>query len=94
MPHLTVCGYIAAFPSVLKNQIKNETYQLYITDCLRLLTENTAKSVREGESAEYIRMRYFELINPKPQDTRTGEQIVAEVIEKAGLTITKGGETH
>ncbi len=49
------------------------------------MTENTAKYV----GGSYIKAHYDDIINPKPQDTRTGEEIAEEIIKKCGLEVTK-----
>lgn len=44
-----------------------------MTDSLQVLTR--------------ARERYLDWISPKPAETRTGEEIAADVIQKAGLTV-------
>ena len=58
-------------------------YRIYVTDCLRMVTENTAK-LSQGA---YTAARFYDIINPKPKDERSGEEIVAEIINKAGLEV-------
>ena len=45
--------------------------------------ENTAKYV----GGEYIKARYIDIIEPKKVDTRTGDEIVADIIKRAGLVV-------
>ena len=52
-------------------------YRFYITDALRSISENTAKFGGGG----YIKARYADLINPKPEDNRTQEEIIAKIRE-------------
>lgn len=33
--------------------------------------------------------RYYDLVNKPEEDTRTGDEIVLDVIKKAGLEVTK-----
>lgn len=63
-------------------------YRAYVTDALRIVTENTAKQVSEGQ---YLSKRWIEIISPKAEDPRSGEEIAADVIRQMGLTI-EGGE--
>lgn len=49
------------------------------------MTENSAKYA----GGSYIKAHYDDIINPKPQDTRTGEEIAEEIIKKCGLEVTK-----
>lgn len=59
-------------------------YRVYVTDCLRTLTENTAKFA----GGSYITARFFDSIpKNKRDDGRTGEEIAVEVIKRAGLVI-------
>lgn len=62
-----------------------KTYRVYITDTLRIISENTAKYAGGG----YIEKRYIDIIDPKPEDKRSGSEIAADVIQKAGLTLIK-----
>lgn len=61
----------------------------YITDCLRLLTENTAKGA--NTEAGYITNRYADIISPNMRQTRTGDEIASDIIRRAGLQL-KGEE--
>lgn len=58
----------------MKEHREAEVYRIYITDSLFYFADNKRLSVR-----------YEELINPKPKDTRTAEQIVADIISEIGL---------
>lgn len=74
---------MAALPSLLKERIDTEVYRMYTAECLRVLTENTAKYA--GGNA--ITAKYTDMVNPKPKDTRSGEEIAADVIKKCGLKV-------
>ncbi len=68
------------------NQNQRETaYRIYVTDCLRMMTENTANFAK----GSYVQRRYADFLKTPARDTRTGEQIAADVIEKAGLVVIK-----
>ena len=54
-----------------------------MTDALKVIGENTAKSANGG----YIKDRWIDIIEPKEMDTRTGAEIASDVIKKAGLKI-------
>lgn len=34
-----------------------------------------------------MKARYYDLITPQKQDTRTGDEIVADIIKRAGLVV-------
>ena len=58
-------------------------YRIYITDCLRIISENTAKI----GGGSYITAKFPDIINPKPVDNRTGEEIAADIIKRAGIEV-------
>lgn len=62
---------------------KEKIYWVYVTEGLRAIADNTMRFAG-GTS---IKARYIDLIDPKPQENRTGEQIVADVVKKAGLKV-------
>ena len=53
---------------------------MYVTDALKAVAENTAKYAGGG----YIKARYLEIIDPPPEETRTGEEIIAQMKAKLG----------
>lgn len=55
-------------------------YRVYTTDTLQLI----AKAQQGGQ---YLSKRYAELIDDKPQDNRSGDEIVADVIARCGLVV-------
>lgn len=82
---LSARSCIAALPAVLKRDEHAEAYRVYVTDALKIICENTARYA----DGSCIGMRYIDLINPKPEDTRTGD----DVIEHMKLKLrTIGGE--
>lgn len=74
--------------AVLKAEQKEKRYRSYISDVLRLIGENAA-ALAHGS---YIPARWAELDNPPPEDTRTPDEIAADIITRAGLTFAKGGD--
>lgn len=66
-----------------QSQQRDLAYRIYITDCLRIIGENTANM---GDGA-YIPTRFVDIINPKPADNRTGEEIAADIIKRAGIEV-------
>lgn len=63
--------------------MKRQTYQIYISDALRIIGENTAKYA----GGSYMNSRYADIISPKTKDERTGAEIAADVIKRAGLEV-------
>ena len=58
-------------------------YRIYVTDCLRMATENTAKM----SQGTYTAARFYDMINQKPVANRTGEEIAADIIKRAGIEV-------
>lgn len=69
--------------AVFQKKQEERAFRTYLTDALRLVTENTAKNVGGG----YLVNRYDELIHPKKEDPRSAEEIAADIIKKIGLEV-------
>lgn len=61
-------NYIAFF----KKEQQEKLYKSYITDALRLITENTAKAY----GGSYMKIRYSEMIVPQKEETRTADEVI------------------
>lgn len=48
-----------------------------------MISENASKLV----GGSYMSAKFNDVIHPKPVDNRTGEEIVADVINKIGLEV-------
>ena len=69
--------------SKVGQQAKDTAYRVYVTDCLKLIAENTANISR----GQYMKARYYDIIHPAKVDTRTGDEIVEDIIKRAGLVV-------
>lgn len=69
--------------SRIDEDCKEKAFREYIADGIRMVTQNTAKFA----GGPYLTVRYDEIIHPKPKDTRTGEEIVTDIVQRAGLKI-------
>lgn len=69
--------------SKVNQQAKDTAYRVYVTDCLKMIAENTANFSK----GQYMKARYYDIITPKKQDTRTGDEIVEDIIKRAGLVV-------
>ena len=58
-------------------------YRIYVSDCLRIISENTAKI----GGGSYITAKFEDIINLKPVDNRAGEEIAADIIKRAGIEV-------
>ena len=66
-----------------QSQQRDLAYRIYVSDCLRIISENTAKMC----GGSYITAKLADIINPKPVDDRTGEEIAADIINRAGIEV-------
>ena len=67
-----------------RREQEDKAYCIYVTDALRLISENTASSV----GGKYITARFADVIAPpKEEDNRTCEEITAEIIARCGLVV-------
>ena len=66
-----------------QSQQRDLAYRIYVTDCLRMVAENTAK-LSQGT---YTTARFYDIVNPKQADKRTGEEIAADIIKRAGIEV-------
>ena len=66
-----------------QSQQRDLVYRIYVTDCLRIISENTAKM----GGGSYITAKFVDIINPKPVDNRTGEEIAVDIIKRAGIEV-------
>lgn len=66
-----------------QSQQRDLAYRIYVTDCLRIVGENTAKM----GCGSYITDKFADIINPKLVDDRTGEEIAADIIKRAGIEV-------
>lgn len=66
-----------------QSQQRDLAYRIYVTDCLRIISENTAKMC----GGSYITEKFSDIINQKPVDKRTGEEIAADIIKRAGIEV-------
>ena len=77
----------------LRQYSVERAYKLYITDCLKMIAENTAK--QWGGSSPS--MRFIEVIEPKPvKKPKSAEEIIEDVNKRCGLIMidTEEGETE
>ena len=67
---------MGALPSLVRHLEEEQLFRVYVCKALQLAPQD-----------KYITADYGELITPKKQDSRTPDEIAAEIIKKAGLTI-------
>ena len=60
----------------LEQANRDEAYRFYVTRSLQLVPQN-----------KYISTSFDELLKPKKVDNRTGDEIAADIIRRAGLKV-------
>ena len=84
--------------SAFKDKLKIRSYQNYMADCLRLLTENTAilATSMSGTQGSYVKDKYSDMekkASQPPKKQRKAEEIIATIKYKLEhLDDKKGGE--
>lgn len=69
--------------SLFQKEQEDKAVKFYFAECLRIITENTAKI----GSGSYITAKLSDIVNPKPVEKRTGEEIAADIIKRAGIEV-------
>lgn len=69
--------------SLFQKEQEEKAVTIYYAECLRVISENTANF----SGGSYIQGKLKDILDPKPVDNRTGEEIAVEIIKKAGLEV-------
>jgi hypothetical protein len=69
-----------------QSQQRDLAYRIYVTDCLRITTENTAKTVHaltDGKAEVHVMgIRFADVLENKPVDNRTADEIIDGIRKK------------
>lgn len=84
---LNARAIIATLPQALKRDAEEELYKNYMAKCLRLVTENTAKS--SMQEAAYMPTDFEDIIHPKPKVEAS--DIIKDVFSRVGLKVVRSG---
>ena len=81
-------GIILRYASAKVNLHRaDQAYRVYVTDCLKLITENTALAAQ----GNYPTKRFYDLLeemkDPKPE--LSAEEIVDKIVKGAGLVVVE-----
>lgn len=85
LPRLNGKALMTALPVAIKRDAEKELYNNYVSECLRMTAENTAKFA----GGKYIEKSFAEILQPR--ETKTADEIVRDVISAAGLKVIKLG---
>ena len=69
--------------SLFQKEQEDKAVRIYYAECLRIITENTAKM----GGGSYITVKLDDILNPKQVENRTGEEIAADIIKRAGIEV-------
>lgn len=60
-------------------------FRIYVTDALKLISENTAKFA----GGSMMSTRFFEILDTKKKITeeKSGDEIVMDIVKRAGLEV-------
>lgn len=67
----------------LRREREEELYRSYLAETVRLAGEDIARLT----GGQYLAKSWSELISPEMPDERSGDEIAADVIRKAGLKL-------
>lgn len=70
-------------PDKIKDDAKQEIKTVYIAECLKMIS----KSAANFGGGNYMDVSLSELLHPAKNEKRTGDEIAADVIKKAGLAV-------
>lgn len=69
--------------SIFQKEQEDKAVKIYYAECLRIITENTAKI----GGGSYIAVKLADILNPKQVENRTGEELAADIIKRAGIEV-------
>lgn len=81
-----VRAYIAALPALVQRDMENRSLQVYVTDTLKFLLENTAvpaSALSKGNAGKLLETRWADLhLDRAQQEPAEKEQTAQEVIDR------------
>lgn len=66
-----------------QSQQRDLAYRIYVSDGIRIISESAAKAA----GGTFMSKRFSDLIKPKTTDTRSGEEIAADVFKRMGVSV-------
>lgn len=64
--------------SLFQKEQEEKAVKIYYAECLRAISENTAKF----SGGSYIQAKLQDILNPKPTDNRTADDIIEGIRKK------------
>ena len=75
---MSVRAILATLEYKVKEDMESDAYRRYTARALQILTENVANAL----GGKTLSMSYDDLINPKPFDNRSADEIIDEIRKK------------
>lgn len=75
MPRLGTKALLAALPYAIKKQEETAAYRVYMSDLMLAQAKALIKPAQEPP-------RYWDIINPKPEETRTSDDVIEHMKNK------------
>ena len=75
---MSVRAILATLEYKIKEDMESDAYRIYTARALQILTENTANAL----GGKTMSISYDDLINPKPVDNRSAEEIIEDIKKK------------
>lgn len=60
-----------------RKNAEEKAYRIYVSDTLKMIAENTARA-----GGRYVTARYVDIIHPKPEETRSADEIISHIKKK------------
>jgi len=78
-------GFVAYLNGRIEMYFEDFTHKMYMADGIKMVSENTARYAGGGS----LKKRFAEILdmNKKPADDRSGDDIFADVVKKAGIKV-------
>lgn len=75
---MSVRAILATLEYKIKEDMESDAYRRYTARALQILTENTANAL----GGKTMSISYDDLIDPKPRDSRSAEEIIEGIRTK------------
>ena len=79
----SIRGILSTLRDMILRDVERERYRTYVADCLWAIAKNTAN----GFGGTFFEERYSERGRHPKEDHRTGDEIAADIIARAGLEV-------
>lgn len=69
MPKLSARALMSTLPYRIKQDVDETAYKIYMSDIVMSLAKHIIRPTKDPA-------RYWDVVNPKPEETRTAEEII------------------